>query len=339
MDWVQRNIASFNGDPKRVTIFGESAGAGSVDALITSPPNPVPFHAAILESGEMTLHQGTKSSGPALSWAKLVNATDCPQEQALECVRGKPASRLKDIVEQLALSFTAIQDGFTRSKSPRQDRLKSKDDPSLIARVPVLFGTNANEASMYVIGQNDTTAFLHAALRVLYPSGISKEAEKETVQRILDAYPLGQPGMMTETDRIDRIATEVISQCKIKTITEESQSVGIPTYRYYFDASFSNSELFTGSGAYHSAEIQMVFGTYHRENATEFQVEVSKSMQKAWADFAKHPTKGPGWGVVPEVGVFGGGVRAGEAVKGRTVFELGGKDLDKRCALWQAWYK
>ncbi|KAG6086845.1 hypothetical protein E4U15_000407 [Claviceps sp. LM218 group G6] len=38
LDWVQRNIAAFGGNPRRITIFGESAGAGGVDMLVTSPP-------------------------------------------------------------------------------------------------------------------------------------------------------------------------------------------------------------------------------------------------------------------------------------------------------------
>jgi carboxylesterase type B len=338
LDWVQRNIASFNGNPKRVTIFGESAGAGSVEMLITSPPHPVPFHAAILQSGGKTMSHPFTIDQAAASWDKLVNATDCPQDQVLECIRGKPASRLKDIVEQGALPFDAIPDGFTLSKSPRQSRLESKDNPSLIARVPTLFGSNANEGSMYAIGYNDTAVFLHQALQVLYHKRLTPNSEQKLVQEIINAYPLDESGIMTETERIDRIVTDVLAQCPTKVVAEENQAVGIPTYRYYFDASFPNTEIFKNSGAHHSAEIEMVFGTYDVGGASEFQIELSRKMQKAWADFAKDPNKGPGWGTVPQVGIFGGGVRAGDRVAGKPIFALADKDLDKRCMLWQELY-
>lgn len=53
LQWVKDNISEFGGDPNKVTIFGQSAGAASVDILITSMSNEdnLPFRAGIMESG------------------------------------------------------------------------------------------------------------------------------------------------------------------------------------------------------------------------------------------------------------------------------------------------
>src|ERR1700759_5032385 len=71
LDWVQRNIHAFGGDPDKVTIFGESAGAASVDELLTTMPTNPPFRAAIMESGQTSFYINHNNSNHA-SWTALV---------------------------------------------------------------------------------------------------------------------------------------------------------------------------------------------------------------------------------------------------------------------------
>jgi carboxylesterase type B len=80
--------------------MGESAGAVSVDALITSLPDPLPFHAAILQSVQNTLRLS-----PTSSWNALINVTKCPPDNALEFIRAIPARQLKELVERNQLAF------------------------------------------------------------------------------------------------------------------------------------------------------------------------------------------------------------------------------------------
>lgn len=77
-----------------------------------------------------------------------------------------------------------------------------------------------------------------------------------------------------------------------------SAASGIPTWRYYFNASFSNSQPYPGLGEFHSSEIALVFSNYPSTNATTQQYALSRSMRSAWAAFAKNPTYGPGWNAV-----------------------------------------
>lgn len=80
--------------------------------------------------------------------------------------------------------------------------------------------------------------------------------------------------------------------------TNASASIGIPTWRYYFNASFTNNEPYPGLGVFHSSEIPLVFSTYSSVNSTTQEYTLSNTMRSAWANFAKNPRGGPGWNAV-----------------------------------------
>ncbi|KAK2793459.1 hypothetical protein FQN50_010003 [Emmonsiellopsis sp. PD_5] len=340
LSWVQRNIASFGGDPAKVTIFGESAGAGSVDALITTPPPDDLFRAAILQSGQATINLTPANS--TKSWIELTKAFNCPSSGSgegggLECMRAIPAEDIKEVIERAGLIFGPAPDGGrTWPDTPRRDRLESTDKDPRIARVPVMVGITAEEGRTFAAGQNDTEKFLREKL---------PQVPEEVIQAVLEEYPLGSPGIGNEVERLSAIMTELVMLCPLKIVAEESRGVGIEAWRYYYNASFANMQPIEGSGVYHSSEIELVFGTFPEEGRTEFQVELGREMQRAWADFAKEPDRGPGWEGVPQVAVLGGGVRAGEGDGdgdgdgGREVVRVVGSEvLDSRCRLFQGLY-
>lgn len=317
---MHRNIAALGGDPDKVTLFGQSAGGGSVDNLVTSPPDPLPFRAAIVQSGQATVYEPIQSSADA--WANLTTILDCLPGDELQCVRDIPATELVSLIEKESFVFNPIHDGGeTWSNTPRTDRLESTEKESLIARVPLLIGTNAQEGKLYVTDVNDTAAYLKS---VGVPALV--------IPLLLLGYPIGSPGVQTENDRAAKIYTELVFQCNSKIVSEDTAKVGIDSWRYFYNASFPNSEIFPGSGAYHTAELAPLWGTFEREGATELQMEVSNALQTAWTDFAKDPTSGPGWEAVPEVGVFGG------PVPGEAFGTVENKVLDSRCFLYNSYY-
>ncbi|KAB8248473.1 Carboxylesterase [Aspergillus flavus] len=328
LNWVRRNIAVFGGDPKKITIVGESAGSMSVDALITYPPDPVPFHAAIMESGVAAMMAVSAGS----DWKALVNATKCQNTNELECVRAISAKRLKEIIERNMLTFSPIPDGITWPKNSHTSRLNSTHDSSEIARVPLLIGSNADEGQTFVAGQNATVA------RALLSEILGNNST--LLQAVLKQYPLGTPGIKTERDRVAKILTELAFQCPSQRVANESSSADIDTWLYYFNATFPNANPLFGSGAFHSAEVDLVFGTYKQDGATKAQKDLSQLMQKTWADFAKNPSAGPGWETVPQVGVFGDGPKTeGDGVTQGLFQTVDAEEIDWRCQLYEALYE
>jgi len=143
LEWVQNNIAQFGGSPDKVTIFGESAGAFSVDALLTSFPanSTPPFRGAILESGQYSYRVAPfESSVPA--WDQLSAALGCPGSYGsnLTCVRAANATAIQTIIDEQELVFNPSPDNVTLVQDPAEQRLSGN-----IAHIPVLGGTNAQE--------------------------------------------------------------------------------------------------------------------------------------------------------------------------------------------------
>lgn len=143
LQWVQDNIHLFGGSKEKVTIFGESAGAFSVDALLTSYPkgSSPPFRGAILESGQFSYRTAPFTDSSA-SWYALSSALGCPGSYSsnLTCLRAANASLIEQTISSKPLLFSPYPDNKTLVSNPAQQRLNGN-----IAKIPVLGGTNAQE--------------------------------------------------------------------------------------------------------------------------------------------------------------------------------------------------
>lgn len=177
---MQQNIASFGGDPTRVTIFGESAGGESVKQLLANPPSPRPFSAAILES------QNAASTGSGLvSYGLVLARFGCTD---VACLRGVDAMEIKTFIEASSLSFPPVNGDGTSVEDVR---------PSILARkwanVPTFFGTNLNEGRVFlaVAGLDNGTAAVDYALATV---GITDPTIRQSIlamyaaQGIVDTY-------------------------------------------------------------------------------------------------------------------------------------------------------
>lgn len=306
LDWVQRNIAAFGGSPEKVTIFGESAGAFSVDALLTSYPagSKPPFRGAICESGQYS-YRANPFTSQLPSWERLSQALGCPGSYSsdLACVRAANATTIKNIIDEQIIEFNPEPDNVTLVSDPAQRRLNGD-----IAHIPVLGGTNAQEGRVFTVGTNASTI-----LQEFLPNQTALQ------DYILAAYPIGSPGIANSWDQAAQIFTDYIFQCACAAWANATASVGIPAWRYYFNASFYNEQAYPQLGVYHSSEIELVFGTYYTNgNSTTQEYALSNTMMGAWARFAKNPMGGPGWNQV-------GTGTASDVLVGAYIEEAGGQ--------------
>ncbi|KAF2672173.1 cholinesterase [Microthyrium microscopicum] len=335
LDWVQRNIDVFGGDPDKVTVFGESAGAISIDSLITSYSrnSRPPFRAAILQSGQTSyggMSQNRAGSTLAsMSWAKLAAELQCGSQQPLKCMQNTtiPSSQIQAIVHANGLNFGPIVDNqtlFTNLPIKRQNRD--------IALVPILIGSNSQEARLFVQGQSDVEQYVARS----FGKGT------ELAKKVLGSYPVGGAEFPTGFDAIAQISTDFGFQCSTALYAAQSKAAGIPTWRYYFNATFPNLQAFEAAGVFHSSENRLIFGTYgkgiteaSKRPSTPEEHIVSEIMQAAWARFAKDPFNGPGWtqyGNSPSQADIG---NIGSESSGVSVIN---HDIDGRCVLYNSLY-
>jgi para-nitrobenzyl esterase len=169
--WVRRNIAAFGGDPRRVTIFGQSAGGQCVIAHLVSPLSRGLIARAISESpryedrgvgiwSTLTLREQEQEG---LLIGATLGIEDGPG--ALAALRGVPASRLlattapgqrpvwQQFVQPPIPSFQPVVDGHVPPNEPWH--LLSKGEA---ARVPLLIGSNQDECNMWLAGVSSQAA-------------------------------------------------------------------------------------------------------------------------------------------------------------------------------------
>jgi para-nitrobenzyl esterase len=279
LQWVQKNVSAFGGDPGRVTIFGESAGAIAVSQLCASPLTKGLFHAAISESGG-SFGPVRAGGGPGENMRPL----DAAEKEGTTWAQSIGASSLTELRKVFAEKLLAAAQRQRGVSWPITDGWIIPDDQYKLYEagryldVPVLIGYNSDEGATFGAPRS----------RKEYGDSV-RQRYGPFAERLLAAYPGGETAAEKRTardlTRDTMFGWHTLTWARLQNKTGKSK-----VFLYYFDEPFPPNAPRPGYGTPHSEELPYVFhqlGEHNRPAPTPRDEALSETMRTYWTNFAK----------------------------------------------------
>jgi para-nitrobenzyl esterase len=291
LQWIRENIAAFGGDPDRVTVFGESAGAGIITTLLTSPAAEGLFAGAIAQSSPATsLYDPIRARSTAEQFLAALGLgdndidrlTDAPVDALIAASR----ELFNDVPVQSpgTLAFAPIVDGDLVPDHPVKLAREGRSHP-----VPLIIGTNKHEAALFRWMKSPLVPITPEAINAMFTQIAAEQPHLvlPTHEQIDVAYPRlrGKArGMGVARDVGFRMPTVWLA---------EGHSAVAPVYLYRFDWATPMLRLLRLGGA-HATELPFVWGNLvagrkdptFRLGGMKTGKVVSARIQARWRNFA-----------------------------------------------------
>eukprot|EP00057_Strongylocentrotus_purpuratus_P032232 XP_787009.3 PREDICTED: cholinesterase 1-like [Strongylocentrotus purpuratus] len=308
--WVQENIASFGGDPSRVTIFGVSAGSGSVNLHLLSPMSAGLFSGAIMQSGALTswTHQPVQTNiDMTKAFGKELGCDGATSVELVSCLRGKPVEELIELQQNATTNLARytvfpVPDGEFLLKDPFLLAAEGSINPA-----NVMVGCLSEEGNMAVVPMFGRDRVNKEAYGV-YMANILQM--RDPLIQDLATVVFGSDEMFSslEPDYRDAAANflgDSVFLCPTFDFTQLLAQAGKTVFSYLMTHRPSHSvwgKNMTGLGPTHGEDVAYVFGApfmYDNDADDEDQdcylvgrfnveeVEVSIQMMKYWSNFGK----------------------------------------------------
>ena len=300
LEWVQGNIEKFGGDPAKVTIFGQSSGGTAVMALMVSPLSRGLFQGAISESGVIQQSLNVNMTEGGRLGVAVGEALDIPSGAGqLEKLRSLPAEKLTPASEGLRdlAEFYLFVDGKSMDASILQKFVNRK-----YHKVPVIFGTNANEmasieamaaadAAMQQQLQSNESIFedFHYFPKTVdeYERAV-RNTFKEKAYRMFSIFPA-----QTDAEALKaaiQIKTDIVYGLPAFLLTKIVAENGGKSYLYLFNqkpGGLAGEKI----GAFHGSELPYVFNStqaYNEDFVNSIaNQELANTMNTYWTNFAR----------------------------------------------------
>jgi para-nitrobenzyl esterase len=281
LEWVRDNIAAFGGDPANVTIFGESGGGFKVSILLAMPAAKGLFHRAIIQSGPglraISREMAVKNAQALFDQLGL-------KRGELSKLQALPAAAIQEAAAKAATGgpmggYSPCIDGTALPRDPFHP-----DAPAISADVPVLIGTNKDEATLFLLGDPRFGEYTEEEMHKRIKQAAGDRAEA-LLAACREAFPDYSPSHLTSAVQ----TANMMWGGSVTLASLKAAQKGAPVFMYLlaWETPVSRGRLRSP----HALEIPMVFDNI--EKARNFMGRgddpqiLAEQMSEAWLAFAR----------------------------------------------------